>query len=115
MSWDVKLISETGRIVEVKRHFEGGTYVIEGTSVAELNITYNYSTLFREYLHPDGLKWIHGKKAREVLPAFINSVDQLGNIKDEDYWKDTKGNAGFALSILARWAKANPDAMFLVS
>ncbi len=115
MSWDIYLVNDKGRCVEVDHFIEGGMYAVGGIDVAELNITYNYSTLYREYLHPDGLQWIHEKKAKEVLPALINAVDQLGTHQVEDYWKDTKGNAGFALSILARWAKDNPNAKFLIS
>lgn len=115
MSWWIYLNDSNGQPVQIEKFSEGGTYAVGGISEATLNITYNYSRIFQEYLHPEGLRWLNEKKASEVLPALVNAVDQLGIQRDNDYWKATKGNAGLALSILAQWAKDNPDAMFLVS
>jgi len=36
-------------------------------------------------------------------------VDKLGVKRFENYWAPTPGNAGYAASILLRWAKQYPD------
>lgn len=115
MSYWIYLENVEGHPVEVENHSEGGTYAMGGIGQAELNVTYNYGSFFHEYLNPEGLPWLNEKKASEVLPALVNAVDQLGTDPDGDYWKATPGNAGKALSILAGWAKENPDAVFRVS
>jgi len=44
-----------------------------------------------------------------------DAVGELGTEQAEDYWDDTPGNAGHALSILLSWAEENPSATFSVS
>lgn len=116
MSWDVSLeCSECHRPVELdEAHTEGGTYCVGGTTAADLNVTYNYSTHFREHLHPDGLAWLDGKPASETIDALAAAVEALGTVRDKDYWAPTPGNAGYALSILLRWARMSPEAVFVV-
>lgn len=99
---------------KVPVHSEGGTRVAGGTQYAELNVTYNYGGHIRKALHPDGLKWLNGKVAKDVIQQLENAVATLGTRMDDDYWKDTEGNAGFALSILLGWAKLHPEAVFEV-
>lgn len=115
MSYDVSLNNSEGSLVEVKTFSEGGTYLVGGNNLAELDITYNYGKIIREYLNPEGLMWLDGRKASEVLPALINAVDQLGTDTDQDYWEATPGNTGKALAILAEWAKDNPEGIFEVT
>ncbi len=114
VSYDVKLVDpETGKAVIVDRHTEGGTYAIGGVDEAELNITYNYSEHFHEALEPEkGLRWLYGKTGRETVERLRDAVIALGTVRDPDYWKSTPGNAGFALSILLRWAGMYPDAVW---
>lgn len=102
--------------VTVDRHAEGGTYVLGGTDAAEIAITYNYSQHYYEHLNPeDGLRWLNGRKARDVIPDLERAVSALGQDRAPDYWAPTAGNAGHALSILLCWAKQHPDAVFKVS
>jgi len=116
MSWDVCLNDKEGMPVTVERHEEGGTYVFGGTSEAELNITYNYSPFYFEHLNNgEGLRWLNGKTARETLKALQKAVACLGIEQCEDYWEASPGNAGFALSILAKWAEEHPDGIWEVN
>ena len=100
--------------VEVRAHSEGGTYVLGGIDEATLNITYNYGGLFRKHLHPDGLQWLDDKRAKDTIKALESAVRKLGTKQDRNYWKETPGNAGHALSILLKWAKQHPRAKWVI-
>lgn len=114
-SFDVEL-KKDGELVQVDNHSEGGTHVLGGTTDAELNVTYNYSGhFFREFHSGLGLRWLNGKKAVDCVSRLESAVKALGVERDSDYWADTPGNAGYALSILLDWAKQHPDAVFEVS
>jgi len=118
MSYDlglypVKDVTEDTEAVEVEHFTEGGTRPINGTTLAELNITYNYSKFY--YLHIDkelGIRWLYGRKAKTCTDRLKFAVTALGTSRDQDYWKPTAGNAGHALSILLEWSKNNPEAYF---
>lgn len=114
MSHDVSLLGADGSVVSVDRHADGGTYVIGGTTDAEINITYNYG----QHIWPlidGGIKGLHGKRAGDCIDDLTRAVAALGVERDRDYWAATPGNAGYALSILLRWARQHPDATFDVS
>jgi len=83
---------------------------------AELNITYNYSPLYYKCLDADhGLRWLHGKQAKDCIKKLQEAVEALGVRQYKDYWAPTLGNAGHALDVLLGWAKLHPEAIFLVS
>ncbi|MBA7641795.1 hypothetical protein ES703_49480 [subsurface metagenome] len=114
MSWWVSL-KENNKSVKVEHFTAGGTYPIGGTDEAELNITYNYSELYYRYLDKElGLKWLHQREAKYCIEKLKNAVKELGTKQDEDYWKATNGNAGYALNILLKWARRHPEAKFEV-
>ena len=113
MSYWVYLQDE-GKSVTVSNHKEGGTHAVSGTTQAELNITYNYGSFYRDHLHKDGLKGLHDKKAKDCVNALACAVSVLGTERDDDYWANTPGNAGYALSILLEWARIHPEAVFIV-
>lgn len=116
MSYWVYLKDDDGGMVPVPRHSSGGTAAVAGVTQAELNVTYNYSDHFYDTLdEDDGLRWLDGKTAKDVEDDLRAAVDELGTDQDEDYWNDTAGNAGHALSILLDWAQQHPDATFEVS
>lgn len=97
-------------------HEDGGTYVLGGTNQACLNITYNYSKFFYDTLDAEkGLRFLNGMTAENVTPLLEVSVLALGTERDNDYWKATEGNAGYALSILLKWAKQHPRGIFEVT
>ena len=104
MSYDVEIQDKEGVTLSVPKHSEGGTLVVGGTSEACLNITYNYTRLFIEAGLIGGLSAIDQKTCAESIELLEKAIDYLGVIRDQDYWKATKGNAGYALSILLAWA-----------
>lgn len=97
---------------------EGGTYALEGTDKAEINITYNYSEAFHavDPEYPCLKDKLHGQRAADVTPWLEFMVGRLGTRQyKEDYWAPTPGNAGHALNILLGWARQHPDGVFEVS
>jgi len=113
MSWWVYLGKK--KSVKVNPHREGGPYLIGGMATAELNITYNYSLLYHRYIDKkEGLKWLHNKTAKETIHRLSMAVDELGTKRDEDYWAITRGNAGYALSILLEWATKHRLAKWVI-
>lgn len=114
MSWWVSL-EENDKPVKVRDFVAGGTYPIGGTDEAELNITYNYSELYYRYLDKEnGLQWLHQRKAKDCIEKLEKAVKELGTEQDENYWTASKGNAGYALNILLKWARQYPEAKFEV-
>ena len=117
MSWDVSLLyGEKEKFAQVDNCEEGGTYAIGGSTDADLNITYNYSWFYHQCLDKkEGIDWLDGKLAKDTIPRLEKAVKVLGVRRNQDYWADTPGNAGYALSILLGWAKQHPDSIFEVS
>jgi len=113
MSWWVYL-SKDGRAVDVPQHQEGGTYQVGGCEGATLNITYNYSAHYRAAMGGDGLADLNGMIASEAIPILERAVQELGVVRNADYWAATAGNAGSALNVLLGWARLYPDATFVV-
>lgn len=117
MSWWISL-NRHGEAVKVEAFEDGGTYMLGGSTEADLNVTYNYSRLFYLSLHDEiaeGVRfadWLTGKTGREAIPALQKAVARLGTDRDKNYWAPTPGNAGAALATLLRWAEAHPDAVF---
>lgn len=118
MSYDIGLKDPTtGEVVEVARHEEGGTYAVGGCTDASLNITYNYSGLFRFFVdQEEGIRWLYGKTGEEVVPRLQSAIESLEKIDkapwERDYWAPTSGNACHALKILLAWAEQHPTAVF---
>ena len=113
MSWWIYLEDDDGKNVTVDRHEEGGTYCMGGTHEAELNVTYNYGVVFR--LAGLDFKGLQGMTGADATPILEAAVEKLGTSRFKDYWAPTPGNAGYALSIILRWAQEHPTARFRVS
>ena len=114
MSWWVYLEEPNGEPVEVAHHAEGGTYVMGGITVAELNVTYNYGGQFREALpelEGSGILkvMLHGKTGADTIPLLERVVEHCGTDQSDDYWEPTPGNAGHAAAIMLEWARQHPD------
>ena len=115
ISNDIELIDPvTKESVELDEphHMRGGTYAMGGTVRAHLNVTYNYSGIFRRVLGDEGIRTIYGKSGAESIPLLEGAAAQLGDDVDPDYWKATDGNAKRALVQLAALAKMRPDAVW---
>src|SRR5688500_16643093 len=109
-------LERNGESVAVPRFSAGGTYALGGSTLAALNVTYNYSPLFLKTIHTElGLRWLHQKPAGDCVTQLRSAVNELGFEPDPDYWAPTSGNAGIALAVLLWWAALHPDAVFRVS
>jgi len=114
MSYEV-ILRYGDETAEVPSHSEGGIFVQNGTNLACISITYNYSVFFNEHLGDDGIRGLNGKPARETINKLEKAVSALSSfLPDNNYWKPTAGNAGRALSILLNWAKLHPNAVWKV-
>jgi len=114
MSYDIDLVdSITEKCVTVPKHEEGGVYAVGGITDASLSITYNYAQYYFDHIDSkDGIRWLYGKKAKNCIKGIEKAVMELGTVRNDDYWKGTPGNAGYALSILLAWARLHPEATF---
>jgi len=121
MSWSVFIKNDEGETLYSVNHIQyGGTQVVGGTNECDLNITYNYSKLFREVFPLDndgnttGLVWLEYKTGKESEQILAKAVERLGVRRDDDYWEATMGNAGFSLQILLSWAREFPNGRFSI-
>lgn len=101
-------LEKDNKTIQVNKHSEGGTFAVGGTNEAELNVTYNYSKHY-------SVKNLEGRKAKDTTKELEEKVKEFGVERDSDYWSATKGNVGYALSILLSWAKEHPDAIWRIS
>jgi len=115
MSWWVSLSDADGNHVEVETFVDGGTYQVNGSPVAELNVTYNYSKFYYLYLNQEeGLKWLHGKEAKDTIKALEQAVSKMTGEPSQDYWDSCEGNARIPLVRFLGWAKQYPEAKWVI-
>ena len=124
MSFSIYLKDKkTGKDAIVPRFSEGGTVQAEvdadgrlvpcGQTVADMDITYNYSKFYCDTIDKEqGIRFIYGKTGSEVIPILEKAIAVLGTVRHADYWKPTPGNAGHALTVLLMWARLHPNAVF---
>lgn len=98
MSYDIEALLPDGEVAELPFSQEwGGTVAIGGTREAALNITYNYSRTLYEVL-PGGIPGLKGRPVAETAGELVAAISALPlEAPDEDYWKETPGNARRAL------------------
>lgn len=91
----------------------GGTFYASGTSLAKINITYNYAPIFRKVLGWDeSIRFLYGMTGAESIPFIKAAIKQLADDVDEDYWKPTEGNAKRALYQCLALAQMCPDGVW---
>lgn len=117
MSWDIYLTDRvTGSVLRLDspHMMRGGTYQVGGTTELWLNVTYNYSQIYRRdsVFGKDGIKTIFGKTGLESIPLLEKAINALGNDVTENYWDATEGNAKRALVQLLTMAKMRPDGVW---
>lgn len=115
MSYDIALrCPVTGETLEADapHHLQGGTYAVGGMTKLELNVTYNYATIFGRVLGDNGIRTIYGMTGAASLPLLRAAASRLGDDADDDYWKPTEGNAKRALLGLAALAEMRPDGIW---
>ena len=116
MGWDIQYVDENGDCVKVDNLTYGSTVAIGGSDDADMSLTWNYSPFYFRSVNKDtGLRWINLQKGEDVKEVLEKAVKELGTEQAEDYWADTPGNAGHALSILLRWIEKNPKGIFHIS
>ena len=119
MGWDCRLADpvtretlETDKIHDIA----GGTYCLGGTREMWLNVTYNYSRIFRKVLFPpEGLNKLDGASGADSIPILEAAISKLGNDVDKNYWEATEGNAKKALYGLLALARLRPDGIWEIS
>lgn len=104
MSWDVEVMDpETNEVLVIPKHgLRGGTFSLEGTDNAWLNITYNYGKFYHHALKTVdvvvGLGCLDGLTVAEAVPVVAQALATIGTVeRAENYWAATPGNAGAAL------------------
>lgn len=117
MSYDISLVKD-GEVCQVNNHQEGGVIALGGSTDADINITYNYSFFFYNFLDKrKGIRWLYGKTAQETTPRLEKAIKKLtwgmaSGVYEKDYWAPTFGNARRALEVLLGWAKQHPDGIW---
>lgn len=123
MSVDYR-IERDGATAELREPLmhEGGTYVVGGSTIAELNVTYNYGRAFADALRASGypfdgmVSWLDGRPVLDTLPEIEAVTKQLPDAPDpDDYWRGSPGNAGHAAAILLRMGREVPDGTWRAS
>lgn len=80
----------------------GGTYAVEGTTQAHLNVTYNYGPHFvRAFDDERGIRRLYGMRVSDSLPVLGRAMLCLKSDLTGNYWEATEGNARAALADLA--------------
>ena len=115
MSYDINLrdpVTKEVVMFDAKHQIKGSTYIIGGTTKANLTITYNYSTLFTELFGVNGIRFIYGKTGAESIPLLQKAINELGNNSDPNYWMPVEGNVKRALYGLLAFAELRPDGIW---
>ena len=120
MSYDIELTDPvTRKIIELDatHMMRGGTYAMDGSKEASLNITWNYSEHYHR-LFPEvpnafgGIRSIYGMTGAESIPVLKKVINALGNDVSHNYWEPTEGNAKKALYMLLAFAQMRPDGVW---
>ena len=120
MSYDIELTDPvTEKVIELDatHMMHGGTYALDGSKEASLNITWNYSEHYHRLFpevpnHFGGIRSIYGMTGAESIPVLKKVINALGNDVSDDYWEPTEGNAKRALYMLLAFAQMRPDGVW---
>lgn len=115
MSYDIRMLDPVSKEqlhTETAHHMTGGMYPIGGTTELWLNITYNYSGIFKRVLGEKGIRSIYGMSGAESIPLLQKAISELNDNVSEDYWSATDGNAKRALCQLLAMAQMRPDGVW---
>ena len=116
MSYDVYMCDPVDRDNVIQfdepHQIKCGTFAVEGTTEAWLNITYNYSDRLYRTMGEKGIRSIYGLSGAESIPIIENAIKQLSDDVSEDYWEATEGNVKQALYGLLAFSKLRPDGIW---
>ena len=116
MSHDIQLNDPNTNqclILDEPHLMRGGNYQIGGERYASLNVTYNYTDIFRRVIGKEGIITIYGKSGAESIPILESAIALLGDDVNLNYWKATEGNAKLALSHLLALAQMRPNGVWV--
>lgn len=115
MSYDIELVNPITKAVlelDAPHNMKGGTYAVNGTREARLNVTYNYASHYHRIFGDGGLRSLYGKTGTESIPILKRCIDELGDDTTDNYWDSTEGNAKQALYHLLALAQLRPDGVW---
>lgn len=132
MSYDIELKDPvTKEVIEFDspHQMRGGTYALNGTNEAWLNITYNYSIWYYrdDTFGEKGIRTIYGLSGAESIPVLKKAIAGLEasneELSDEEiqkceeqgatgYWMPTRENAIKPLYQLLAMAQMRPDGIW---
>ncbi len=137
MSYDITLndpVTKETIELDAPHQIKGGTYAINGTSEAWLNVTYNYARwYYKDGVFPgkdgesQGIRTIYGMSGAESIPVLRGAIAALENSTDEisdeerkqyeeqevtGYWMPTRENAIKPLYSLVAFAQMRPDGVW---
>ena len=98
MSYDIRAVHENGETIyfDEPHSLAGGTYALDGSYEAWLNITYNYASFYYKYID-GGLNSFDGQQITETIGTMLDISSELKGEPSEDYWEATEGNARVAM------------------
>lgn len=115
MSYDIRLKDPvTKKTIEFDNPhlIRGGTYAMNGTNEAYINITYNYSKYYYGIFGEKGIRIIYNMSGAESMLILKEGISKLGDDVSKDYWEVTEGNAKRALYGLLAFAQLRPDGIW---
>lgn len=118
MSHDLEMVNENGKVFELDKPLPeeecGGTYPLGGSTTTKINITYNYSWYYYQFLDKEnGIKWLCGKKGKDCVKRLEEAIKPFEKSSPcKDYWCNKPGNCVRPLKILLNWAKLFPEGTF---
>jgi hypothetical protein len=115
MGYDVSLVDQRGRPMEMVRLAPQGSTFAPGDRSATFAITYNYTEHFRRVLGDRGLSRLHGLTAAESVPLLTQAVAALQGRPGTDYWEGSEANARWALVECLSMAVLCPTGVWEVS
>jgi len=115
MSYDIYLKDKDGNnfALEVPLE-EGGIQLVGGNIDTWLNVTYNYSWYYKQYLDKKkGIRWLYGRKAKDCIKRLEKAIEPFKDAPTyKDYWAPTPGNCVKPLKIFLEWCKKYPEGVF---
>lgn len=115
MSYDIDLINPVTKKVlhlDAPHNMKGGTYALNGTREAHLNVTYNYAPHYYRVFGDKGIRCLYGMTGAESIPILKQGIKQLADDTTDNYWDGTEGNAKQALYHLLALAQLRPDGVW---
>lgn len=114
MSYDMALMRDGGICTyDAPVERRQGTYQVGGSTQAEINITYNYSKIFRREFGDGGLSRLEGVSGKDSVVLLDAVISRLKDDAHEDYWQATEGNARVCLMEMRAMARDFPDAVWV--